>query len=43
MWESLEVFYKVWFVCAFKSDCFDVFMICTGIFKFFLSNIIQQF
>jgi len=43
MWDSLEVFYRLCFISAFKFDCFDVCIICTGIFNLFLSYIIQQF
>ena len=40
MWKGLDMFYRMWFVGAFKSACFVLWNVCTGLFENLLSNIL---
>ena len=37
--KSLDVFYSMWFISAFKFACFELCNVRTGLFEQFLSNI----
>lgn len=43
MWKSLDVFYSMWFISAFKFAYFDLCKVYTVLFEQLLSNITQEF